>query len=401
MILHYEGVRPNSDSDQRLGTEWPANRPCARLLIVDDELAHQKVLTAMLEQNGMACKAVSSAQEALDLLQKEPMDAVVADLNMPRVSGMELLTEIRMRYPHLVFMMATGIEDVRLGVQAMRHGADDYLIKPLQMDAVLISLERAFYKKSIERELESYRHSLEAMVCRRTVQLQNAVRDIEQSYADTLDALGAAIDLRDGQTSGHSRRVALCSINLLSRLHGTPEQLKTLMMGAFLHDVGKLAIPDAILLKPDVLTDEERRTMERHVQIGYDLVKRIPFLADAAEIILAHHERWDGKGYPRGLKGNQIPLNARIFAVADALDAMTSDRPYRLASPLKDARNEIRRLAGTQFDSEIVSVFLSIPDDTWEGIRERASTIQMGSALADVSVGDLCSVGGRVSTPRE
>jgi response regulator RpfG family c-di-GMP phosphodiesterase len=276
MNLQFDGVAHNSSSDHRLGATWLANRLCTRLLIVDDELAHQKVLAVMLEQNGIACKAVSSAQEALDLLQRESMDAVVADLNMPRVSGMELLTEIRVRYPHLVFLMATGIEDVRVGVRAMRQGADDYLVKPLQMDAVMISLERAFYKKSLERELEDYRQNLEAMVCKRTVQLQNAVRDIEQSYADTLDALGAAIDLRDGHTSGHSRRVALCSINILSRLHGTPAQLKTLMMGAFLHDVGKLAIPDAILLKPDVLTDKERRTMERHVQIGYDLVKRIP-----------------------------------------------------------------------------------------------------------------------------
>jgi len=398
MSLQFEGVAHGSNNDHRLGTEWLASRPDTRLLIVDDEPAHQKVLAVMLVQNGIACKAVSSAQEALDLLQREPMDAVVADLNMPRVSGMELLAEIRVRFPHLVFLMATGIEDVRVGVQAMRQGADDYLIKPLQMDAVMMSLERAFYKKSIERELENYRQSLEAMVCERTVQLQNAVRDIEQSYADTLDALGAAIDLRDGQTSGHSRRVALCSINILSRLDGTPAQLKTLMMGAFLHDIGKLAIPDAILLKPDVLTPKERKTMERHVQIGYDLVKRIPFLAEAAEIILTHHERWDGKGYPRGLKGNEIPLNARIFGVADALDAMTSDRPYRLASSLNDARNEIKRLAGIQFDSQVVDIFLSVPDETWESIRERASTMQMGAALADVSISDPCSMGGPAPT---
>ncbi len=400
MSLQSECVAPSSRRDQRPGPTWLANRSEIRLLIVDDELAHQKVLAVMLEQNGITCKAVSSAQEALDFLQREPMDAVVADLNMPRVSGMELLTEIRLRYPHLVFLMATGIEDVRVGVQAMRQGADDYLIKPLQMDAVMMSLERAFYKKGMERELENYRQSLEAMVCKRTVQLQNAVRDIEQSYADTLDALGAAIDLRDGQTSGHSRRVALCAINILSRLHGTPAQLKTLMMGAFLHDVGKLAIPDAILLKPAVLTANERKTMESHVQIGYDLVKRIPFLTDAAEIVLTHHERWDGSGYPRGLKGNEIPLNARIFAVADTLDAMTSDRPYRPASSLKDARNEIRRLAGIQFDSQVVGVFLGIPDETWEAIRDQASTMQMSAALGDVATSDPRSMDSPVPIPR-
>lgn len=401
MNLQFERATPGSRSDRRVETTWLASHPDTRLLIVDDEPAHQKVLAVMLEQNGIVCKAVSSAQEALDFLQREHMDAVVADLNMPRVSGMELLTEVRVRYPHLVFLMATGIEDVRVGVQAMRQGADDYLIKPLQMDAVMMSLERAFYKKSMERELENYRQNLEAMVCERTVQLQNAFRDIEQSYADTLDALGAAIDLRDGQTSGHSRRVALCAIHILSRLSGTPGQLKTLMMGAFLHDVGKLAIPDAILLKPDVLTAKERKTMQSHVQIGYDLVKRIPFLADAAEIILSHHERWDGSGYPRGLKGNEIPLNARIFAVADTLDAMTSDRPYRAASSLKDARNEIKRWAGIQFDSQVVGAFLSIPDAVWEGIRERASTMQMGAALVDVSASDPNRVVDFVPPSRE
>ena len=179
----------------------------------------------------MACKTVSSAKEALNLLQREPMDAVIADLNMPGVSGMELLTEIQLRYPHLVFLMATGMDDVRLGVQAIRQGADDYLIKPLQMDVVMVSLERAFHKKWLELEVENYRQNLEEMVCKRTVELQNALGQVEQSYADTLDALGAAIDLRDGQTAGHSRRVALCSIEMLTRMHGTPQQIKNLCDG--------------------------------------------------------------------------------------------------------------------------------------------------------------------------
>jgi HD-GYP domain-containing protein (c-di-GMP phosphodiesterase class II) len=282
--------------------------------------------------------------------------------------------------------MATGIDDVRLGVQAMRQGADDYLIKPLQMDVVMMSLERAFHKKCLEQEVENYRHSLEEMVCKRTVELQNALGQIEQSYADTLDSLGAAIDLRDGQTAGHSRRVALCSIKILTKMHGTPQQINSLAMGAWLHDIGKLGIPDAILLKPGPLTEEERRIMQGHVRIGYDLVKGIPFLADAAEIILTHHERWDGSGYPRGLKGPAIPLNARIFAVADTVDAMTSDRPYRSALPFQDARNEIERKAGIQFDSQVVGVFLSIPNETWEAIREQTSAIHFSADLAGISL---------------
>jgi response regulator RpfG family c-di-GMP phosphodiesterase len=349
---------------------------------VDDELAHRKVLAVMLEEIGLTCQTAVSAAEALGLLQRQPIDAVIADLNMPGVSGLELLTEIRLRYPNLVFLMATGMDDVRLGVQAMRQGADDYLIKPLQQDMIMLSLERAFHKKWLEQEVERYRQGLEKLVFKRTQDLQDALRQIEQSYVDTLDALGAAIDLRDGTTAGHSRRVALCSIEVLTEMHGTPQQLKHLAMGAWLHDIGKLAIPDAILLKPGALTDDERRIMQGHVQIGYDLVKRVLFLADAAEMILAHHERWDGSGYPRGLKGSDIPFSARIFAVVDTVDAMTSDRPYQSALPLQDARNKIEDQAGIHFDPDVARAFLSIPSETWTAIRERASAGHFSTTLA-------------------
>lgn len=384
----------SSCAEHDRGTTLFTIRPGIRVLIVDDEVAHRKVLATMLEQNTIESKTVSSAKEALDLLQREPMDVVIADLNMPDISGMELLTEVRLRYPQLVFLMATGMEDVRLGVQAMRQGADDYLVKPLQMDSVMVSLARALRKNCLERELENYRKNLEAMVCNRTVELQSALGQLEQSYADTLDALGAAIDLRDGQTAGHSRRVALYSIKILLQMNCASEQLKTLVMGAWLHDIGKLATPDAILLKPGRLTEGERRIMQEHVQIGYDLVKRIPFLGDAAEIILTHHEHWDGGGYPRGLKGTDIPLNARIFAVADALDAMTSDRPYRLALTFNQARDEIKRMAGTQFDSMVVSMLLNIPDGTLEAICEESSFKQISEALAGISKGSPRSPAG-------
>src|SRR4029077_12740001 len=164
---------------------------------------------------------------------------------------------------------------------------------------------------------------------------------VEQTYTDTVDALGAAIDLRDEQTAGHSRRGALYSLKLLRAMNGSSQQMKSLAIGASLHDIGKLGTPDAILLKPGPLTIEERRVMQRHVQIGYDLVKRIPFLSEAAEIVLMHHERCDGSGYPRGLKAPEIPLSAKVFAVADTVDAMTSDRPYRSALPFENAREEI------------------------------------------------------------
>jgi DNA-binding NtrC family response regulator len=190
MTSSSEAFTPGSSSDPGVAGTSLRNCPGARLLIVDDELAHRNVLAVMVKQAGIACKTASSAAEALSYLRTERIDAVIADLNMPKVSGMELLVEIRLRYPHMVFVMATGTDDVRLGVQAMRQGADDYLTKPLNIDIVMMSLDRAFHKKCLEQELDNYRQNLEQMVCKRTVELQDALGQVEQGYADTLDALG-------------------------------------------------------------------------------------------------------------------------------------------------------------------------------------------------------------------
>jgi response regulator RpfG family c-di-GMP phosphodiesterase len=307
---------------------------------------------------------------------------------MPGISGMELLAKVRQNHPQMIFLVVTGVDDIRVGIQAMRQGADDYLVKPLQVDAniVLASLTRALHVKRLEQEVENYRHHLEEIVAEQTQQLREALRQIERSYDHTLEVLGAAIDLRDSPTAGHSRRVFLYSIEIAKAMGGLENQMRNIAMGAWLHDIGKLAIPDAILLKPGPLTDEERKNMQRHAQIGYDLVKGIPFLADAAEIIFAHHERCDGSGYPRGLKGEEIPAGARIFAVADTFDAMTSDRPYRSALPFKASREVIERGAEKQYDSQVARMFLSIPDETWEVIRRETAAIQ---AFAFATASDI------------
>jgi putative nucleotidyltransferase with HDIG domain len=250
----------------------------------------------------------------------------------------------------------------------MRSGADDYLVKPLLENVVAASLERALHKRCLERELENYRQRLEEMVVERTTQLQMALRQIEGSYEDTLGALGAAIDLRDSETAGHSERVCRYSLEIGRVMNWSDKDLANLARGAYLHDIGKLGVPDGVLLKPGPLTDDERALMQQHVQIGFDLVKGIPFLADAAEIILTHHERHDGSGYPRGLKAEGIPMGARIFAVTDSFDAITTDRPYRRGSPLETGRETIRRAAGRLFDPQVVDVFLNIPAETWPAV---------------------------------
>jgi putative nucleotidyltransferase with HDIG domain len=346
----------------------------ARVLIVDDELTTRKMLAAMLREAGVQCKTAASAGEALEILGKESLDAVLSDLQMPGISGMAFLAELRPRYRHLAFLMMTGVDDIRVGIEAMKKGADDYLVKPLQMEIVMASLERALEKKRLEQELDHYRQHLEEMVKERTGQLETALWRVERGYEDTLEALGAAIDLRDSETAGHSRRVTLYSAKLAKELGAVEKERKTIAMGAWLHDIGKLAIPDAILLKPGALSEEEWTIMRSHAQIGFDLVKGIPFLADAAEIILRHHERCDGTGYPGGLKSADIPMGARIFAVADTVDAMTSDRPYRSAHSFEEAHDVIRRGSGSRYDSGVANAFLSVGIENWKAVRHSIET---------------------------
>jgi response regulator RpfG family c-di-GMP phosphodiesterase len=261
--------------------EASTHSTAGRVLVVDDEVAARKMLTALLSQAGVLCSAASSAHEALTMLEKSNFQAVISDLRMGATSGLELLRQVRAHFPSLAFLMATGVDDVRVGVQAMKLGADDYLLKPFDIDVVLVSLERALERKQLEREVQNYRHHLEEMVAQRTQQLQVAVTELEHSHSATLEALGSAIDLRDGPTAGHSRRVLWYSLTIAKAIGGMEGQWKTLGMGAWLHDIGKLAIPDSILLKPGALNEQERQIMQRHVELGYDLVKGIPFLADA------------------------------------------------------------------------------------------------------------------------
>jgi putative nucleotidyltransferase with HDIG domain len=208
------------------------------------------------------------------------------------------------------------------------------------------------------------------MVEARTEQLQKAMSDLERSYGMTLEALGGALDLKDAETEGHSRRVTVFTIAIARAMGLSKDHIDVIARGAFLHDIGKMAIPDAILRKPGKLNPEEVAIMQEHCYHGYQILKKIPFLKEAAEIVYAHQEHYDGSGYPRRLKGEEIPLGARIFSVADTLDAITSDRPYRAAQSIAAAREEIKVWSGRQFDPEVVEKFISMPEQIWSGLRK-------------------------------
>jgi putative nucleotidyltransferase with HDIG domain len=322
----------------------------------------------MLSNRNFECVEAATAEEAMVALQRTQFDLIISDIHMPGMGGLALIPEARRQQPHAALLVTTGEDSVEVGVRAMRGGADDYLLKPLIEDAVIISVQRALHKRQLERELENYRQHLEDMVAERTSQLRSAMRELQESYTSTLQALGAAIDLRDKDTAGHSRRVCAYALEIARSMNVPEAQLENLARGAYLHDIGKLGIPDSILLKPGSLTSDERKTMQQHVRIGFNLVKGIPFLEGAAEIVLTHHERFDGGGYPAGSSGREIPVAGRIFAVVDAFDAITSDRPYRAASPLQAAREIIRQEAGRQFDPYVVAAFLNVSTERWKEI---------------------------------
>jgi putative nucleotidyltransferase with HDIG domain len=230
-------------------------------------------------------------------------------------------------------------------------------------------MKKASKRKKLENR--TYQTNLESLVEARTDQLQTAMANLERSYDITLEALGDALDLKDKETERHSRRVTAFTIAIARAMGLAGDQIRIIARGAFLHDIGKLTIPDAILLKPGKLTADEIATMHEHCYKGYQIVKKIPFLQDACDIIYSHQERWDGTGYPRGLKGQEIPLGARLVAVANTVDAITFDRPYRSRQSYAAARKEIEVWSGRQFDPEVVKVFLGMPENIWEDLRKQ------------------------------
>jgi putative nucleotidyltransferase with HDIG domain len=340
------------------------------ILVVDDEEAIREVVSTMLESKGYHCTAVSNGRAAQDVVKRTTPDLVLSDMIMPEMDGIKLLEWLRQYDPEIPVIMVTAIHDISTALEAIRRGAYDYILKPFEKDQLYLGVNRALQHRRLVAENRNYQRDLERQVEERTARLTIALAQLEQSYDDTLEALGSALDLKDAETEGHCQRVTAFTISIAKAMPVPSAYLPVLARAAFLHDIGKMGIPDKILLKPGPLTDDEKVIMRRHCQIGYDMLIRIPFLRDAAEIVLAHQEFFDGTGYPRGLKGEEIPLGARIFAIADSMDAMLSDRPYRKALPMSYAREEIQRCSGTQFDPKVVEVFLSIPELHWKELRE-------------------------------
>jgi putative nucleotidyltransferase with HDIG domain len=344
--------------------------PNDRILVVDDEETIREIVSQMLGGAHFQTRQAASGVEALAILESgDEFDLVLSDLMMAEMDGIALLERAKERYPDMPIVMVTAVHDIQVALQALRNGAYDYLLKPFEREQLLATVRRALENRRLKRENDAYRTNLEALVAARTQQWKTALSNLEKSYDITLEALGSALDLKDAETEGHSRRVTAYTIAIAHKMGLPKEEINVIARGAFLHDIGKMAISDEILKKPGKLTPDEMETMKEHCWLGYKIISRIPFLAEAAEIVYSHQERYDGEGYPRRLKGEQIPLGARMFSIADTLDAMTSDRRYRPKQSFEAAREEIKLWSGRQFDPDLVKIFLEMPIAIFEDLQ--------------------------------
>jgi response regulator RpfG family c-di-GMP phosphodiesterase len=282
--------------------------------------------------------------------------------------------------------MLTGYGDTEAAVDCLRRGAVDYLLKPPKLTDLIRAIERALAKRRVEMARKRYQKKLERKVRDRTAELRSALKDIANTYQNTLLALVAALDAREHETSDHSQRVVKYTTAIAGRMSISGQELEEIGRGALLHDIGKIGVPDAVLLKPGRLTPDEWKEMRRHPDIGHQMIQAIPFLNTPAEIVLSHQERWDGEGYPRKLGRHDIAIGARIFAVADTLDAMTSDRPYRMGTSFANAIAEIDRCGGKQFDPEVVRAFLDIGEEGLIKIKADMLAAKLAPVQADANV---------------
>jgi len=345
-----------------------------KVLVTDDEGDIRELLGDFLEDKGLEYFLAENAFEALTIFQENrDIDIVMSDIRMPGRSGLDLLGDIKKIDEDVVVIMISAVKDIESAISAMSRGAYDYVSKPFKLAEVGIIVDKAIDKRKLTLENREYQRKLEIKVAERTEELKNTLDELDLSYRMTLESLATALDMRDEETQGHSVRVLQYAMKL-AELMGIkdPGKLKTLEYGSLLHDIGKIGIPDSILKKPAELDKDEWKIMKTHPIAGYKILNNIKFLEEASKIVLHHHENWDGTGYPGQLKKNEIPQAARIFSVADALDAMTSHRSYRKALTFAQAAAELSEYEGTRFDPEVIKAFRSISIEDWEKVGKKA-----------------------------
>ena len=329
-------------------------------LVADADPHTRAVVMGILAAEGYECQESRALGAAADFLRTMERGLVLTELELPGGSGRELLLAAKQRHPDIGVLVISRSRGAEAAVQALQDGALDYVVKPASPDALQRRISLSLERQRLLRQHRDYQRSLEQCVVQRT-------RELQHTYEQVLNSLGEAVAARHCETQSHTQRVTHLSLRLARALGLRGAALTGVEWGAALHDVGKIGIPDSILLKPSSLTDEEWATMKRHCEIGHQMLRGFEFLRDALAVVLHHHEHFDGSGYPFGLAGDTIPFSARIFAVVDAFDAMTSDRPYRPPLHPEEAKHELARCAARQFDPHVVDAFLELQESSVRG----------------------------------
>jgi response regulator RpfG family c-di-GMP phosphodiesterase len=328
----------------------PADSP--HCLIVDDEPALRQLLVALMTDVGFTCIEAGDGEAALAALERHEVTLVLSDLRMPKLDGLGLLAEIRRRWPDTAVVLITGVADVKVAVSALASGAMDYLTKPFHVDEVRVRVAQAMEKRWLILENRYSQQRLEEKVA-----LQ--AKRLEELFLASVQSLADALEVKDPYTRGHSERVSHYCAVLAREMGLSGELLRRIELGGHVHDIGKIGVREDVLNKPAKLTKEEYQHIMTHPMVGWKILA--PLLADTPEalnIVRSHHERFDGRGVPDGLVGTAIPLEARIAAVADSFDAMTSDRPYRLRLSMEEAIAEVVRCSGAQYDPSVVAAMM-------------------------------------------
>jgi putative two-component system response regulator len=329
-----------------------------QILIVDDEKIICSVIAQRLKREGYSCVTAENGKEGFEYFCRGNFSLVISDIRMPEKDGLELLRLVKAVRPNMKFIIMTAFAEIDVAVEAMHLGANDLLLKPFELELAVFSVKKALEQKKMEEELELYHKNLKKLVAERTAKLQETYSTLKKAHLDLVKVLGEAIDAKDPYTRGHSDRVRQMSLQIARSLGFSEERLEVLEYGALLHDIGKIGIKDEILRKPGALSGEEYQTIREHPLIGVKIVEGIEFFKDKIPMIRNHHEQFDGKGYPDGLAGEAIPLEARVIAVPDAFDAMASLRPHQKTRDLEAILSEMEQNKGRQFDPAILDIFL-------------------------------------------
>lgn len=332
----------------------------ASVLIVDDEASVRSLMARWVQSIGYSAKAAENAENALAEMSAEPAAVAVCDIRMPGHDGFWLAGQLRERYPGTAVIMATGARELDPAVTSLRAGVVDYLVKPFGRDQLRQAVERGLDWHHAAVDACNWRRRLEQELRHRQGDLTEVIAESEMMSAGALDAMLAMLTTRDGSARDHAHRVARLSVKIALALGVTEPEVSDLERAALMHDLGKLAMPEAILRKPAALSHDERQLMHEYPAIGFEFIHHVPFLKGAATLVLAAREWFNGYGYPNGLEGKAIPLGSRIIAVADAYDVMTHPQIYRDPMSQGDAVQEIQRCSGTQFDPAVVDALLAM-----------------------------------------